>query len=114
MKKVFRSVLIVVGLISAIFPNLSETKAARRPQSYPLVCRGAASLKIDNGKSLAWYAGFTFTRGTKPAGEGLAPGECSWMVPWVEIHIGHQGRPVGDDGTSVDSGDTKVNERERS
>ena len=104
MKRIFLPALIGVGMAAAIFQIVSGSAAARTPQvfplsynvaetfkidtpaptptpaeTYPLVCRGAASLKIDNGKSLAWYAGFTFTRGTKPAGEGLAPGECSWM-----------------------------------
>jgi hypothetical protein len=91
-------------MLSLIFPLFSRSEATRTPTSYPLVrrasedfktdfpaptltppeiyplvCRGAASLKIDNGKSLTWYVGFIFTRGIKPAGEGLAPGECSWM-----------------------------------
>jgi hypothetical protein len=79
MKTILLSALIGVGMVVAISQILLGSEAARTPESYPLVCRGAASLKIDNGKSLTWYVGFTFTRGTKPAGEGLAPGECSWM-----------------------------------
>lgn len=31
-----------------------------------------------------------------------------YAAPWAEIHIVHQGRPVGDDGTLVDRDDTKV------
>ncbi len=31
-----------------------------------------------------------------------------YTAPWVEIHIGRQGRPVRNDGTLVDSGNTKV------
>jgi hypothetical protein len=47
------------------------------PESYPLVCRGAGSLVIGIAPGER-NIGFTFTRGTKPAGEKLAPGECSW------------------------------------
>jgi hypothetical protein len=31
-----------------------------------------------------------------------------YAAPWVEIHIAHQGRPMGEAGTQVDSGDTKI------
>jgi hypothetical protein len=33
-----------------------------------------------------------------------------YAAPWAEIHIGHQGRPVGEDDTLVHSDDTKSNE----
>ena len=75
MKRILLLALIGVGMVAGILNISLGSEAARTPESYPLVCRGAASLKIDNGKSLTWYVGFTFTRGTKPAGEGLAPGE---------------------------------------
>jgi hypothetical protein len=68
-----------VVMLALTFPLLSRTKAARTLQSYPLICRGAPSLEIVAAASDSWDVGFTFTRGTKPAGEGLAPGECSWV-----------------------------------
>lgn len=54
-----------------------ESAARGTAESYPLVCRGG-------GGSVAGIAPerqlvFKFARGTKPAGEGLAPGECSWL-----------------------------------
>ena len=86
--KRFLSGLIGVGTVALIFPLFSGGRAARTPESYPLVCRG--SLKTDPGP-VFWpgcpptdickdkYAGFTFIRGSKPARDGLAPGECSWV-----------------------------------
>jgi hypothetical protein len=47
-------------------------------KSYPLVCRGSESLMMDFVPSIRTI-GFKFTKGTKPAGDGLAPGECSWL-----------------------------------
>src|SRR4030095_15951822 len=47
-------------------------------QSYPLVCRGSANLGIGSAPGDG-NIGFVFTRGTKPASQGLAPGECSWV-----------------------------------
>jgi hypothetical protein len=46
-------------------------------QSYPLICRGSANLEIGNAPGVG-NIGFVFTRGTKPASQELAPGECSW------------------------------------
>src|SRR5205809_5730578 len=76
MKRIFLSALIVVGMVAAIF-QISSASEARTPEDYPLVCRGGGSLVtgIAPGER---NIGFTFVRGTKPAGEGLAPGECSW------------------------------------
>ena len=99
MKRIFLSALIGIGIVVAIFQVSSGSKAATAqqgyllahgpeifktaapaptpPETYPLVCRGAPSLKQE--RDTGSYVGFRFTRGTKPAGEGLAPGECSWM-----------------------------------
>ncbi|HVS81029.1 MAG TPA: hypothetical protein VHE60_04785 [Pyrinomonadaceae bacterium] len=92
--------MIGVGMVAAIFQISSGSEAARTgesfggaetfktdspaptptpPETYPLVCRGAPSLKQDPATRGSWDVGFTFTRGTKPAGKGLAPGECSWL-----------------------------------
>src|SRR5712692_2661198 len=78
MKRIFLSALMGVGIAALIFPLLTGRSAARTPEDYPLVCRGGGSLVtgIAPGER---NIGFTFVRGTKPAGEGLAPGECSWM-----------------------------------
>jgi len=90
MKRIFLSALIAVGMIAAILQVLSGSEAARPPESYPLVCRGAATFETNPGpvlwpgcpvidQSICKYAGFTFRPGSKPARDGLAPGECSWL-----------------------------------
>ena len=76
MKRTLLSALIGVGMVAAIFQILSGSEA-RTPEDYPLVCRGGGSLVIGIAPGER-NIGFTFTRGTKPASEGLAPGECSW------------------------------------
>ncbi len=48
------------------------------PQSYPLVCRGGGSLEIGIAPGVT-NIGFKFTHSTKPASEGLDPGQCSWV-----------------------------------
>ena len=77
MKRILLSALIGVGMVALLFPRFSGSEAARTPEDYQLVCRGGGSLVtgIAPGEG---NIGFTFVRGTKPAGEGLAPGECSW------------------------------------
>jgi len=77
MKRIFISALLAVGMVTAIFQVSAGSEASRTSQDYPLVCRGGGSLVtgIAPGER---NIGFTFVRGTKPAGEGLAPGECSW------------------------------------
>src|SRR5712664_2242686 len=47
MKRIFLSALIGVGMVAAIFQILSRSEAARTSESYPLVCRGAATFKTD-------------------------------------------------------------------
>ncbi len=78
MKRIFLSALIGIGMVVVIFQISSGSEAAQPPEDYPLVCRGGGSLVtgIAPGER---NIGFTFVRGTKPAGEGLAPGECSWI-----------------------------------
>ena len=77
MKRIFLTALIGAVMVAAIFQVLSGSKAARTPDDYPLVCRGGGSLVIGVASGEG-NIGFVFTRGTKPAAEGLAPGECSW------------------------------------
>jgi hypothetical protein len=87
MKRIYLSVLIGVGIVAAILQILSGSEAARTGESYPLVCRGSETFKIDastppcegciNVGDAPKYVGFTFIRGSKPSGKGLAPGECS-------------------------------------
>jgi hypothetical protein len=77
MKRIFISALLAVGMVTAIFQVSAGSEAARTLEDYPLVCRGGGSLVIGIAPGER-NIGFTFTRGTKPAGEGLAPGECSW------------------------------------
>jgi hypothetical protein len=77
MKRIFLSALIGAGMVAAIFQIPSGSEAARPPVDYPLVCRGGGSFAIDTASGEG-NIGFVFTHGTKPAGEGLAPGACSW------------------------------------
>lgn len=78
MKRIVLSTLIGVGMVAVIFQLCSGSCAAQTPESYRLVCRGGGSsvLAIAPGER---NIGFVFTRGTKPAGKGLDPGECSWV-----------------------------------
>jgi hypothetical protein len=77
MKRVFLASLLGVGMAALLFPFFSGSRAARPTEDYPLVCRGGGSLVTGIAPGDR-NIGFTFVRGTKPAGEGLAPGECSW------------------------------------
>lgn len=80
MKRMFLSGLVGVSVLAATFQVFSGSEAALTQQSYPLVCRGGGSL-VTGAAPGEQNIGFTFVRGTKPAGatgEGLAPGECSW------------------------------------
>jgi len=56
-------------------------KSLTTPQTYPLVCRGTETLNVHDldGPVPYRWVGFTFTPGSKPAGEGLLPGQCSWQ-----------------------------------
>ncbi len=78
MKRIFLSALVGVGMTAAILQVSSGSSSARTPEDYPLVCRGGGTLVIGIAPGER-NIGFTFVRGTKPAGEGLAPGECSWV-----------------------------------
>ncbi len=87
--KTFLLLLISFGMLTAVFQQFSDTRATSLTDSYPLVCRGAATFKTDaatppcegciNPGDVPKYVGFTFIRGSKPSGKGLAPGECSWL-----------------------------------
>jgi len=66
-----------LGIVAVVFQVFPGSKAALTQQSYPLICRGGGSL-VTGAAPGDENIGFTFARGTKPAGEGLAPGECSW------------------------------------
>jgi hypothetical protein len=76
-KRIFLAALIGLGMMALILPLFSGKSATRTQQSYPLVCRGSGSLEIRIAPNEG-NIGFIFTRGTKPASQGLAPGECSW------------------------------------
>src|ERR1700687_1116241 len=77
MKRILLSAVIRLGMVAAILQILSGSEAVRAQQSYPLVCRGGANLPIGPAPGERNF-GFVFTRGTRPASQGLAPGECSW------------------------------------
>ena len=78
MKRIFLSALIGVGMVALIFPPFSGRSAARTAQAYPLVCRGGGIIVPGKAPGVG-NIGFTFTRGKRPAGEGLDPGVCSWV-----------------------------------
>src|SRR5436309_4945162 len=77
LKRIFSSALFGIGMVAAIFQIPSGSAAARTPVDYPLVCRGGGTLTIGPAPGEG-NIGFVFTQGNKPAGEGLAPGACSW------------------------------------
>jgi hypothetical protein len=77
MQRILLSALVAVGMTVGIFPVWHGSDAMRSPADYPLVCRGGGNLAIGAAPGDG-NIGFVFTRGTKPAGDGLAPGECSW------------------------------------
>ncbi len=90
MKSRFLSLMIGVGMLSLVFQQFSDTRAARFVDDYPLVCRGIETFKLDppapcegctkvNTEEPLRYVAFTFIRGSRPSGKGLAPGECSWL-----------------------------------
>jgi hypothetical protein len=90
MKSGLLSVLIAVGMASLVSQLFSDTRAARFVDDYPLVCRGIETFKLDPPRPCEGctkveteeprsYVAFTFIRGSKPSGKGLAPGECSWL-----------------------------------
>src|SRR5439155_11872953 len=91
MKTRFLSVLICAGAASLIFSLFSNAKARRSVDDEQLVCRGIETFKLDspappcegcinvNTEEPRRYVAFTFVRGSKPSGKGLAPGECSWV-----------------------------------
>jgi hypothetical protein len=75
-KRIFLSAMVGAGMVAAVLQILSGSEAARPPESYPLVCRGGGTLDIASSEG---KLGFTFTHGTKPASDGLDPGQCSWV-----------------------------------
>src|SRR6266852_1073110 len=77
MKRMLLSMPISVSVFVLTLQLFSGISLARAPEDYPLVCRGGGSLVIGIAPGER-NIGFTFVRGTKPAREGLAPGECSW------------------------------------
>src|SRR5205807_1281793 len=104
MKRIFLSASIGVVTVAAIFQVFSRNETAQTAESYPLVCRGGGSLVIGIAPGER-NIGFVFTRGTKSAGEGLAPGECSWMDRGM--HADEPNRltqPVEDNWESLDGG----------
>src|SRR2546429_5813810 len=88
MKRIFLSVL-AIGTLVATFQLFSGSNAATTQQSYPLVCRGGGGLVtgIAPGER---NIGFTFVRGTKPAGERLGAGGGSWGGPRGESYVPDQ------------------------
>src|SRR5438094_2133343 len=101
MKRIFLSALIGIGMVALIFQILSGSAAGQR-RTFPLVCRGGGSI----APSTVRIIGVTFTRGTKPAGEGLDPGECSWVDRGMHADEPDRlSQPVEDSWESLDKGE---------
>ena len=70
------------GAFSLTVSYKYDKETATKPKdTYPLVCRGTEALKImdfDGPVPFRWV-GFNFIPGTKPANDGLLPGQCSWL-----------------------------------
>ena len=83
----------------------SDLEELKTPRSYPLLCRGSESLKIAFTPTIR-AIGFKFTRGIKPAGEGLDPGECSWVARGMYADEPDElSQPVEDNWESLDKGE---------
>ena len=83
----------------------SDLEELKTPRSYPLLCRGSESLKIAFTPTIR-AIGFKFTRGIKPAGEGLDPGECSWVDRGMYADEPDElSQPVEDNWESLDKGE---------
>ena len=78
MKRILLSALLGMGVVVAISYTSPASKAAPTPEDYPLVCRGGGGLVVGIAPGER-NIGFIFVHGTRSAGEGLAPGECSWV-----------------------------------
>ncbi len=68
-----RKSAILVGIVTAIVGSQSDALA----QSYPFACRGP--LTVEFGQNHQPTLTMTFTKGRKPATEGVDPGTCAWM-----------------------------------
>jgi len=72
-----RSLIALTLLFAATFPTDGYAQ-----QTYPLLCRGGGTMKSQShpGDTQHTYniLGLFFTKGARPAGAGLSPGECSW------------------------------------
>lgn len=66
----------ILGL--ALTGLLFATAAQAAPKTYALACRGGGDTTLGTSTSPASLI-FYFQRGTKPAGQGLLPGQCSWL-----------------------------------
>ena len=78
MRRIFSKFLISVTFLSVAIYFGSPVGNSQTPQSYPLVCRGTPKATISSNRESRRLV-LRFTKGTRPADAGLAPGECSWM-----------------------------------
>jgi hypothetical protein len=76
----FRAIVFV--WLSA-FVVAATVQHAVAQQSYPLLCRGGGSMGYQaapgNEQHTFNILGLFFAKGNRPAGLGLAPGQCSWL-----------------------------------
>jgi hypothetical protein len=71
MKKLM-SFCFLAGSVAVVF---SRQLAEAQPPDFPLRCRGSAGMASANGNNLI----INFSRGERPADQGLQPGQCSWL-----------------------------------
>ena len=76
MRTIFLGLLISGTFLGVAMSLGSPVGKSQTPQSYPLVCRGKPNADISSSRGRLMMK---FIRGTTPADQGLAHGECSWM-----------------------------------
>jgi hypothetical protein len=81
MEFALRTLLRLTLLSMATLLSTAAGALAAEPESYPLVCRGAADLApaVEMMAGTPSAATLAFKKGSRPATSGLAPGECSWV-----------------------------------
>lgn len=76
----FRPVLLICLSAFAVAASVQHGSAQ---ESYPLLCRGGGGMGFEaapgNEQHTFNILGLFFAKGTRPAGLGLDPGQCSWL-----------------------------------
>jgi hypothetical protein len=74
---------VICSILLGIIVLGSAIPPVHAAQSFPLLCRGGGTMQFrshaGNGAGTFNILGLFFNKGTRPAGLGLAPGQCSWL-----------------------------------